>query len=245
MSNQPVIIAHRGNAHQVIENTMEAFSSAFMLPQVGVECDLHLSADQKVVIHHDNTTARMCGTSYTLCQTPLATLTALHCRDKRWPKKRAPIPTLSELLANTPGQRYLLLECKSTEVVLPALELVSRSNQDPQYIVWISFLPRALDLLRPYYTWAAQRFLLVDPATHSLVHAIATAHNGCYTGLNIGYHDDTFHQHAALIRAANLQLGVWTVDSFSALASSFTESPRFITTNDPETACRVKYKIYN
>ena len=47
------IFAHRGSAHLVRENTVEAFLAARHLFADGIELDVHRSADGALVVHHD------------------------------------------------------------------------------------------------------------------------------------------------------------------------------------------------
>ncbi|MDO8571759.1 MAG: glycerophosphodiester phosphodiesterase [bacterium] len=48
----PKIIAHRGHSHSYPENTMIAFRQAVELGADGIECDVHMTRDKKLVVHH-------------------------------------------------------------------------------------------------------------------------------------------------------------------------------------------------
>jgi glycerophosphoryl diester phosphodiesterase len=50
-----IIIGHRGGAGLSPENTLSAFEKACELKVDAVELDVHLSADDKIVVHHDYT----------------------------------------------------------------------------------------------------------------------------------------------------------------------------------------------
>lgn len=50
--------AHRGSSAQFAENTRAAYLQAIAEGADGIECDVHLSADQVVVCHHDPTVNR-------------------------------------------------------------------------------------------------------------------------------------------------------------------------------------------
>lgn len=56
---RPLVIAHRGYSGRYIENTMPAFQGAADLGADWIECDVHLSRDGEVVIHHDETLKRL------------------------------------------------------------------------------------------------------------------------------------------------------------------------------------------
>ncbi|GMV61880.1 MAG: putative glycerophosphoryl diester phosphodiesterase precursor [Parvibaculum sp.] len=49
----PLHVAHRGGAGLWSENTMAAFTRAIAAGADGIELDIHLSKDRKLVVHHD------------------------------------------------------------------------------------------------------------------------------------------------------------------------------------------------
>lgn len=51
--NTPLLIAHRGDTVNFPENTLEAFQSAFDLGADGIECDVHLADDGRVIVVHN------------------------------------------------------------------------------------------------------------------------------------------------------------------------------------------------
>ncbi|MBX7148041.1 hypothetical protein K1X76_03070 [bacterium] len=59
--NLPYVIAHRGASGEAPENTMKAFEIAVHQQADGVEMDVFLTADKKVVITHDEHTERLTG----------------------------------------------------------------------------------------------------------------------------------------------------------------------------------------
>ncbi|TSC82858.1 MAG: glycerophosphoryl diester phosphodiesterase [Parcubacteria group bacterium Gr01-1014_20] len=50
---KPKIIAHRGDSEKCPENTLLAFKKAIEVGADKIELDVHLSADKKLVVHHD------------------------------------------------------------------------------------------------------------------------------------------------------------------------------------------------
>lgn len=56
-----VIVGHRGIAAEFPENTAPAFRAAVDRGVERVEFDVRLTADARVVVHHDETTRRLCG----------------------------------------------------------------------------------------------------------------------------------------------------------------------------------------
>ena len=56
----PLISAHRGGSYEYIENTLHAFTHAILLGSNFLECDVHLTLDEQVVICHDENLDRLC-----------------------------------------------------------------------------------------------------------------------------------------------------------------------------------------
>lgn len=57
-TERPLVFAHRGGAALAPENTTAAFENGIALGADGVELDVHLSRDGRVVVHHDKTLDR-------------------------------------------------------------------------------------------------------------------------------------------------------------------------------------------
>jgi glycerophosphoryl diester phosphodiesterase len=57
-SPRPLVFAHRGGAALAPENTLGAFERAVALGVDGIELDVQLSKDGRVVVHHDRTLDR-------------------------------------------------------------------------------------------------------------------------------------------------------------------------------------------
>jgi glycerophosphoryl diester phosphodiesterase len=57
-SARPLVFAHRGGGALAPENTIAAFDNGLALGADGLELDVHLSRDGRVVVHHDRTLDR-------------------------------------------------------------------------------------------------------------------------------------------------------------------------------------------
>jgi glycerophosphoryl diester phosphodiesterase len=105
------IAAHRGGALEAPENSLEAFSHAVALGVEEIECDVHLSSDGRIMVHHDATLERMTDGQGPLCDRPAEALRTLRIKGSA----TARMPFLSEVLALlTPGDVVLRLELKRT-----------------------------------------------------------------------------------------------------------------------------------
>lgn len=113
-SDRPLIFAHRGLSSEAPENTMAAFRLAKEKGVPGVELDIHLTADGKLVVIHDHTTTRVApGTSLNIEESTVAQLQAVDIgswKGKQWKAERPPL--LSELFEELGGELYFDIEIK-------------------------------------------------------------------------------------------------------------------------------------
>ena len=107
MSKVLVDYAHRGLYDKTMpENSLGAFRRAVQRG-VGIELDIQLTADKKVVVFHDATLTRMCG-----ADVKVSDLTLSQLREYRLLGGEHTIPTLREVLNVVDGQVPLLIELK-------------------------------------------------------------------------------------------------------------------------------------
>jgi glycerophosphoryl diester phosphodiesterase len=111
------VFAHRGGSALAPENTIAAFDNGLALGADGLELDVHLSRDGRVVVHHDRTLDRT---------TPLTGPIA--ARDAEV-LKRAGVPALDDVLARYRDARIIVeLKVNSREMARAAVDLVRRAD---------------------------------------------------------------------------------------------------------------------
>lgn len=119
------IYAHRGDFDniRVPENSLAAFRSA-VKRGVGIELDLHLTADGEVIVFHDKTLTRMCGDPRTPEEMTAAEITAMPLVGTG-----EKIPALRDVLALVDGKVPLIIELKGentdtslADAAMPILE---------------------------------------------------------------------------------------------------------------------------
>ena len=146
--------AHRGlhtEDGSVPENSLPAFRAAAEAGYA-VEMDVHLTADDRLVVFHDDTLERMCGVQGVIDDFTLAELRAL-----RLGKTDCVIPTFAEALEALGGRVPLLLEVKRGHdnrrlcaLTLEALRTYTGpycvESFDPTIVAW--FRRNAPDILR-------------------------------------------------------------------------------------------------
>jgi glycerophosphoryl diester phosphodiesterase len=114
----PSGFAHRGLHYGAgfPENSLIAVAAALELG-AGIECDLRLTADDRIVVFHDEDAWRMCASPARIGRSTLAELSRLRVGE-------GPIPTLLNLLELVAGRATLLLEVKVSDDIwrwIPAL----------------------------------------------------------------------------------------------------------------------------
>lgn len=148
---RPLIFAHRGMSHDAPENTMAAFRLAKEKGAPGVELDIHLTADGKLIVIHDHNSKRVApGTDMDVEASTAAQLQTLDIgswKDARWKGERPPL--LAELFEELGGDLYFDVEIKSGKAEDRGLEaaltgLLADFRFGAERIVVSSFNPIAI-----------------------------------------------------------------------------------------------------
>jgi glycerophosphoryl diester phosphodiesterase len=108
----PVNLAHRGASEMAPENTMEAFRLGIEVGAGGLELDVHLTRDGRLVVIHDPTVDRTTGGTGAVAEMTLDELRALDAGHEFSPDggatfpyrdRNVRVPTLAEVLRAFPG----------------------------------------------------------------------------------------------------------------------------------------------
>lgn len=139
-------IAHRGASGEGLapENTLAAFEKAIEIGVDAVEIDVHLTADNRVVVIHDRTVDRTTdgsGPVDTMTYDEVRELSAGGWFDKQFEKER--IPTLEETLDLIGWRALLLIEAKTEEAAEKAVAVI-RARRAQSRVVMQSFLGPAV-----------------------------------------------------------------------------------------------------
>jgi glycerophosphoryl diester phosphodiesterase len=153
----PAGFAHRGLHYGpgFPENSWIAFAAA-LERGCGIECDLRLTADNRIVVFHDKDAMRMCASPMRIGQSTLDELSRLQVGER-------PIPTLEDLLALVAGRVPLLLEIKVDDDLWrwgPPLRELLLNNTDR--IGVMSFDPRISSIMKTLLP-KVRRGLVVRP----------------------------------------------------------------------------------
>ena len=113
-NSKPLIIAHRGDSANAPENTLAAFRLALANGADGIELDVMLSADQKLVVIHDDTLDRTTNGHGQVGKTPFAALRELDAGSWLKPEfKGEPLSLLDEVFAELGGKFLINVELKN------------------------------------------------------------------------------------------------------------------------------------
>src|SRR5258708_35924652 len=102
-SRAPLIFAHRGASGDLPENTLASFREAVRQGADGVELDLQLTADDRLVAAHDRSLRRVSGHSVTVEDTAFHVLRHLSASRRVPSFGRIVIPSLDEI-CDAPAQ---------------------------------------------------------------------------------------------------------------------------------------------
>lgn len=171
--------AHRGlhtKDGNAPENSIPAFKAAALMGY-GVELDVHLTADNKVVVFHDDTLARMCGDSRKIESLTYAELCKLSLGNTD-----CKIPLLTEVFEVLDGQPVILeIKRGSRNGLLCALTFaqlqeykgdVCIESFDPFIVGW--FKKNAPDILRGQLSCESERLSGVNKPTAFMLSRLLT-----------------------------------------------------------------------
>ena len=120
---RPLNIAHRGASGHAPENTLAAFSLAIDQGADWIELDLHQTADQHLIVHHDATLKRTAGDPRSIRDLSLTQIRELDIGIRRGPSFRGEMaPTLDEALELAKGKVRVQIEIKRGSAIYPGIE---------------------------------------------------------------------------------------------------------------------------
>ena len=136
-------IGHRGAKGYEAENTLKSFQKALDLHVDRIELDVHLSADNEIIVIHDETVDRVTNQTGVIRELSLPQIKRLRI-DKKYK-----IPTLSQVLNLINQKCEVNIEIKSLEATKKVVSLIEK------YI----FLKMVVSLQSFYYrTYICNKF---------------------------------------------------------------------------------------
>ncbi|MCA9833785.1 MAG: hypothetical protein KC435_07575 [Thermomicrobiales bacterium] len=152
MNSKPEVVSHRGARFEMPENTIEGFQYALALGMTSVEFDVHITADDTLVVIHDATVDRTTNGSGAVNEMTLEEIQQLDARSihQLFPYPVS-IPTLREVINTLSEMKHLEIEIKRDSPenmqkvvtgILTTLEYLGRRGG----VTLTSFEPLALEM---------------------------------------------------------------------------------------------------
>lgn len=222
-----IVIAHRGawKANDLPQNSLASLKEAVAIGAHGSEFDVHITADDSMVVNHDDDFNGML-----IEETTYGNLVKVKLPNGE------KLPTLREYLAEGMKQKAtkLILEIKKAEdhertleLTRHAVALVKEMNAE-KWVDYITFDYEAGKLVHELAPNAEIAYLNGDVAP-------AKAKADGYTGLD--YHFSKYKENPDWISKAHsigMSINAWTVNTEEDMKYLIDQNAEFITTNEPE-----------
>lgn len=241
------IVAHRGASYDAPENTLASERLAWEQRADAVETDIFLTKDGRIIVSHDKSPKRTTGREGAipnLTFDELRTFDAGSWKDPKFAGEK--LPTLDEQIALIPAGKRMLVEIKVGPEIVPELQrCVQRTGASEKNITIISFnydalqaVRQALPRLRTLYLvgYKAPDGKPKDPKAKkqpTLDEVITQARAAKLTGLDLQHTWPLTAADVGKIKAAGLELHVWTVDDVAVARHWIELGAASITTNRP------------
>ena len=233
-----MIQAHRGASAYLPENTLESFSLAIEQGADGIELDVHLSKDNKIVVAHDERLERVSdGTGYINDHT-LEELKSLNFGKLSAGGPVCRIPTLAEVFSLVkPTTLTLNIELKTTELLYPELPeklvALAKEYRMEERLIYSSFNHYSLLQIKKIEPEARIGLLyelgMVDPWVYANYVKAYAIHPHYYV---IAALPET----VARCHENGVKVNVWTVDGAEAIKQMLKCGVDGIITNRPDAA---------
>ena len=148
----PLFIGHRGLSSEAPENTLSAINLAWEKGVKAVEIDVHLTADHRIVVHHDKTTTKALWKDYKISNTDSHLLRQLDVGswlDDRF--KGEKIPFLEEVLHDLPKDHLLVIDVKCGAEIIPFLKHVLAESGKLDQIHLMSYGVKTIVALKKHF----------------------------------------------------------------------------------------------
>ena len=212
-------ISHRGESIDAPENTLDAFKLSLERNTDGMECDVRLTADGKVVVSHDNTTLRTGNANVnveTSTYEELLKVRVYGANEDNYPD--AVIPLLSETFQYLGKDREYYIELKGVNPALvEAVKAeVEKSGVNPDQIVFISFSQefiKAIKIAMPqckalWLDGLVRSYGIVTPQE-----LVAKLEELGVDGIDASAHPETSAELIEAVHKAGKTYAVWTIDN--------------------------------
>ena len=210
-SGNAKMVAHRGVSGLELENTCAAFVAAGNRSYYGVETDVHVTADGKFIIIHDDNTGRVATESMVVEQTGYEKLRSLQLKQKDGMLRTdLHLPSLEEYLSICKYyDKVCVLELKNPmeEEAVRGIVETCQKVYSLDKMVFISFSFQNMLYIRKYAPKAEAQFLLGEEVTPAHIDAMADNN----LDLDV-YYKFMSKELMYTLHARGITVNCWTVD---------------------------------
>jgi glycerophosphoryl diester phosphodiesterase len=222
----PKIIAHRGASAHAPENTIAAFQLALDQGADGIELDVMLSKDGRLVVIHDDTVDRTTNGQGAVRDMTLEELKSLDAGDGQ------SIPTLEEVFEKFGGRFIINVELKNYTSIfdrlpIEAAQVVNKCQLGDSVLI-SSFNPFNLPRFHTRMPEAALGLLTQPNTARKWIWRLFK-----YDALH-PYYSDVDQVLVAALHRRNREVNVWTVDDPKEIRRLAALKVDSIITNDPK-----------
>ena len=205
------MVAHRGVSGLELENTNAAFVAAGNRSYFGVETDVHVTADGKYIIFHDDNTKRVGTQEMIVEESDFEVLRAMPLKQKDGATRcDLRMPSLEEYLSIC--KRYdkvCVLELKNpmTQEAVAGIVEECRRVYDLEHLIFISFCFENMVCVKAAAPEANTQFLIETPLTEEQLEAM----------VKHGIHLDAYYKLLTpelieRLHSLGIVVNCWTVD---------------------------------
>ena len=218
-------VAHRGASADRPENTLAAFELAAEQGADVVECDVRMTADERLVVLHDPMVDRTTDGSG-----PLRVLTLAQAR-KLDAGGGQPVPTVEEVLDLARGRVRVNLDLKEVDAVERSVRIVEAAGM-VEHVTYISFLPEAWDILERIAPESPVVQLVDSAASHASIAMGEIVSHGVRSGVGMP-HALVGVEIVDRLHTRGLSVYAWTVDDEAEMHRLVHTGVNGIVTNRP------------
>uniref|UniRef100_UPI00321767CA glycerophosphodiester phosphodiesterase family protein n=1 Tax=uncultured Draconibacterium sp. TaxID=1573823 RepID=UPI00321767CA len=230
-----MVIAHRGASAFAPENTMASVNLAWEMGASAVEIDIHLSKDNRIMVCHDENTKRVSGKDYLIANTSSEVLRSLDVGStfsSQYANEK--IPFLEEVIETIPEGKFLFVEIKCPETVVPFLKKVIEESGKQSQIKIISFSVNALLASKNQIPQIPVFWLVCPPYKNGIMYDLINKSDSYgFDGLDINYGLLT-NESNEILKELNRYVYVWTVNKTSDAERFDSYNVYGITTDKPD-----------
>ncbi len=223
------MIAHRGVSGLERENTCAAFVAAGQRSYYGIETDVHITADGKVIVVHDDNLKRIAGLDMSVEGSTYETLRAVRLTDlDGTPRLDLCLPSLEEYISICKKyEKQAILELKnpmSKEKVWEIAETIKQMGLFDR-TTFISFAGENLVALRERFAEADVQYLTSVCTEEEIKFMIENRMDADLCGYCVT------QEIVERLHAAGLKVNCWTLDTLEHAELAKKVGVDFITTN--------------